>query len=144
MSAPRILVATEQHCPAAALRHAAALAGRDGEVVLASVLVVPHAQPLEATLDRAVAGACAVLDAGERAAAGAMSFDTRLVRARSFAEGVLETMAAEHFDVLVLEAPRGGSGNGMRGQFETLMERAEATVVLVRPGPEGQGAPLSP
>lgn len=134
MSGPRILVATEHHCPEAALRHAAALAGRDGEVVLASVLVVPHAQPLEATLDRAVSGACAVLDAGEKAAAGAPLFDTRLVRARSFSEGVLDVMAAEHFDVLVLEVAR-GLRNGMRTQVDALMERAGATVVLVRPGP---------
>lgn len=135
MSGTRVLVATDQRCPAAALAHASALAGRDGEVVLASVLVVPHAQPMEATLDLAVADACAVLDAGERAATGAPVFDTRLVRARSFSEGVLETMAAEHFDVLVLEAARGGLRNGMRAQVEALMERVEATVVLVRPGP---------
>lgn len=135
MSGPRVLVATDHGCPVTALRHAAALAGRDGEVVLASVLVVPHSQPLEATLDRAVTDACAVLDAGERAAAGAPVFDTRLLRARSFAEGVLDAMAAEHFDVLVLEAARAGLRNGMRTQVETLMERAGATVVLVRPGP---------
>lgn len=139
----RVLVATDQHCPATALRHAAALAAPTGEVVLASVLVVPHAQPLEASLDLAVADACAVLDAGERAAAGAPLFDTRLVRARSFAEGVLELLAAERFDVVVVEAPRGGLRNGMRGQVDILMERAEATVLLVRPGPEARGT-LSP
>lgn len=90
----RVLVATELSCPAAALEQAAALAGREGEVVLASVLVVPHAQPLEAVLDRAVADACAVLDAGERIGAGAASFDTRLLRGRSFAETVLGAMGA--------------------------------------------------
>jgi len=135
VTGPRVLVATEHHCPAVALRHAAALAGRDGEVVLASVLVVPHAQPLEASLDRAVADACAVLDAGEKAAAGAPVFDTRLLRARSFSEGVLEALDAEPFDVLVLEAAAGGLRNGMRAQVESLMERAPATVVLVRPAP---------
>ena len=140
VSGMRVLVATDQHCPVTALRLAAALAGRDGEVVLASVLIVPHAQPLEAVLDLAVADACAVLDAGERAASGARLFDTRLVRARSFAEGVLEALAAEHFDVLVLEAPRGGLRNGVRGQFDTLMERAGETVVLVRPGPADRAA----
>lgn len=133
MSGRRVLVATEHHCPRAALAHAAALAGRDGEVVLASVLVVPHAQPLEATLDRAVADACAVLDEGERAASGAAVFDTRVLRARSFSEGVLDAMSAEHYDVLVLEAARGGLRNGMRAQVEALMEKAGGTVVLVRP-----------
>ena len=100
------------------------------------MLVVPHAQPLEAALDLAVADACAVLDAGERAAAGARLFDTRLLRARSFAEGVLEALAAEHFDVLVLEAPRGGLRNGVRGQFDTLMERAgrDRRAGAARPG----------
>jgi hypothetical protein len=133
VSGRRVLVATDNHCPTAALAHAAALAGSDGEVVLASVLVVPHAQPLEATLDRAVADACAVLDEGERAASGAAVFDTRVLRARSFSEGVLDAMSAERFDVLVLEGGRGGLRNGIRAQVEALMERAEGTVVLVRP-----------
>lgn len=134
MSAPRVLVATDHHCPTAALRHASAIAGHDGEVVLATVLVVPHAQPLEANLDLAVAEACAVLDEGERAASGAGLFDTRMLRARSFSEGVLDALGAEHFDVLVLEAAGGGLRNGTRAQVEALMERAEGTVVLVRPG----------
>lgn len=133
MSGCRVLVATGNHCPKAALVHAAALAGDDGEVVLASVLVVPHAQPLEASLDRAVADACAVLDEGERAASGAAVFDTRVLRARSFSEGVLDALSAEPFDVLVLEGGLGGLRNGMRAQVEALMERAGGTVVLVRP-----------
>ena len=133
MTGRRVLVATDHHCPTAALEHAAALAGRDGEVVLASVLVVPHAQPLEASLDRAVADACAVLDEGERVVAGSPVFDTRLLRARSFSEGVLDALGAEPYDILVLEASRGGLRNGMRAQVEALMERAEATVVIVRP-----------
>lgn len=131
----RVLVATELTCPAAAMEQAVALAGRDGRVVLASVLVVPHAQPLEALLDRAVCDACAVLDAGEAMAGGAVAFDTRLLRGRSFAEAVLAEMEAEPCDVLVLQVERGGLRNGMRAQVETLMERAAATVVLVRPGP---------
>ena len=129
----RVLVATDHDCPSAALAHAAALAGSEGEVVLASVLVVPHAQPLEATLDRAVTDACATLDQGERATAGVRSFDTRLLRARSFSEGVLEALAAEPYDVLVLETARSGPGNGARAQIETVLERADPTVVLVRP-----------
>ena len=133
MSGARVLVATEGRCPLVALRHAAALAGRDGEVVLASVIVVPHAQPLEAALDRAVAGACAVLDAGERAAGDAGSFDTRLLRGRAFAEVVLAAMEDEHFDALVVQVDQGGLRNGLRAQVDTLLERARATVVLVRP-----------
>lgn len=133
MSGRRVLVATDHHCPATALAHATAFAGPKGEVVLVSVLVVPHAQPIGATLDRAVADACAVLDEGERAAAGVGVFDTRLLRARSFAEGVLEAMDAERYDVLVLEAGRAGLRNGMRSQVEILMQRVAATVVLVRP-----------
>jgi len=129
----RVLVATDHDCPSAALAHAAAWAGSDGEVVLASVVVVPHAQPLEATLDRAVSDACAALDQGERAAAGAGAFDTRLLRARSFSEGVLDAAAAEAYDMIVLEAGRETPGNGAKAQIEAVMERAEPTVVLVRP-----------
>ena len=130
----RVLVATDHDCPSAALAHAAALAGSDGEVVLASVLVVPLAQPLEANLDRAVTDACAALDKGERATAGVGTYDTRLLRARSFSEGVLDALAAEPYDVLVLEAVRGGPPNGARAQIEAVLDRAEPTVVLVRPG----------
>ena len=140
MSARRVLVATESRCPRAALEHAAAFAGRDGEIVLASVLVVPHAQPLDASLDRTVADACAVLDEAERWVPPGSPFDTRLLRARSFAEAVLDTMEAERFDVLVLQVSRGGLRNGMRAQVEVLMERVDATVVLVRP----REAALSP
>jgi len=130
----RVLVATDHGCPSAALEHAAALAGTEGEVVFASVLVVPHAQPLEATLDRAVTDACAALDQGERATPGVGTFDTRLLRARSFSEGVLDALAAERYDMLVLETARGGPLNGARAQIETMLERAAPTVVLVRPG----------
>jgi hypothetical protein len=133
VSVRRVLVATDHECPRAALEHALAFAGSAGEVVLASVLVVPHAQPLDAGLDRAVAAACAVLDQGERAAAGAAVFDTRLLRARSFAEGVLEATEVEPYDAVVLEVSRGGLRNGMRAQVETLMEKIATAVVLVRP-----------
>lgn len=129
----RVLVATDHHhCPRVALEHAAALAGGDGEVVLAAVLVVPMAQPLEANMERAVGEACAVLEAGDRDA-GAATLDTRLVRTRSFAEGVLETLAGEPFDLLLLEKVGGGSRDGMHAQIETLLERAEVTVSVVRP-----------
>lgn len=129
----RVLVSAERGCPRTALSHAAALAGRDGEVVFATVLVVPLAQPLGATLDRAVQEACGDLEAAERAVAGT-AFDSRLVRARSFAEGILETVAAERFDVIVLESPRGVHCSGAgRGQVEAVLEKAEPTVVVVRP-----------
>jgi Universal stress protein family len=134
----RVLVATDhERLPTTALRHAAALA-EEGEVVLASVLVVPHAQSLTAALDRAVSSACAMLDEAERAAPDAPgAFDTRLVRARSFAEGVLETLASEPFDVLVVEKARGGARNGGAGQLAALLDRAPPTFVLVRPALDG-------
>jgi universal stress protein family protein len=130
----RILVAAHRHCPEEALRQAAVLAGANGEVVLAAVIVVPVTQPLEATLDGPVEQACGVLEAGERlAGAGPAIFDTRLVRARSFAKGVLETLAAETFDALILETGPEGLRNGFGAQALALLERAETTVILVRP-----------
>lgn len=129
----RVLVATDHHhCPTVALEHAAALAGSRGEVVLAAILVVPLAQPIEASLDRAVAGACEVLDRAEREVEGA--FDTRVIRVRSFAEGVLELLAREPFDLLVLESRRGGvPGDGHHAQIEAVLDRAPVTVAVVRP-----------
>ena len=136
----RILVGTDhERCPATALEHAGTLAGPGGEVVLASVLVVPHSQPLTAALDRAVASACGMLDEAERAtpiAAG--SFGTRVVRARSFAEGILETLASEHFDLLMVERGTGAPRNGGAGQIQALLEKADATVMLVRPARGGR------
>ncbi len=130
----RILVATlKERPPSTALALAGELAAEGGEVVLAAVLVVPHSQPLEAALDRAVAAACEMLDEAERAAApSAAGFDTRLVRARSFAEGVLETLAAERFDLLVLERGLGATLDGAASQVAALFEKAGPAVMIVR------------
>jgi nucleotide-binding universal stress UspA family protein len=133
MSGPRVLVASRRGCPEAALHHAIAFAGPDGEVVLAAVVVVPLGQPLDAALGRAVDDACATLDAGERVAAGARAFDTRLVRGRSFAEAVLGLARAERFDVIVLEGGPALPTNDDRAQLEAVIATAPATVALVRP-----------
>jgi hypothetical protein len=133
MTGSRVLVASRRGCPRAALEHAASLAGRDGEVVLASVVEVPMGQPLGAALGRAVEDACAALDAGEREAAGAGAFDTRLLRGRSFAEAVLDAARAERFDAIVLQSGWESPCNDDRAQIAAVMERAPATVVLVRP-----------
>lgn len=143
MSGRRVLVASQRGCPEAALHHAAAFAGSDGEVVLASVVVIPLGQPLGASLGRAVDDACAALDAGERAAAGARSFDTRLVRGRSFAEAVLALADEEDFDVIVLEDGPASPCNDERAQIEAVMERAPATVVLVRPAASSRSASMA-
>ncbi len=127
----RLVVATDGPCPAAALRRAAAIAGPEGEVVLAAVVVVPHALPLEAAPEGAVAAACATLDRGERALEGCGA-DTRLVRARSFSEGVLSLLADEPCDALVIQAGA-HLRNGARAEVEAIVERAAPEVLLVRP-----------
>ena len=131
----RVLVATDhERRPDTALRAAADLAGDGGEVVLAAVLVVPHSQPLDAALDRAVSSACGMLDDAERASAlppGA--FDTRLVRARSFAEGVLETLAAERFEAVLVEKRGGAPTLDGAAQIHAILEKARPVVMLVRP-----------
>jgi len=131
----RVLVATDQpHCPITALEHAAAVAGEGGEVVLASVVVIPVTQPLDANLEGSITRACEVLeDAEDAARARGGAFDTRLVRARSFAKGVLQTLAGEPFDMLVLERARDQLRNGAAGQTQALFEKADTTVVVVRP-----------
>ena len=129
----RVLVATDHHhSPTVALKQAAALAGPRGEVVLAAVLVVPMAQPLGASLEGAAAAACEVLERAEREFEG--PFDTRLVRVRSFAEGVLQLLDGEPFDLLVLERRRGASpGDTQAAQIEAILERARVTVTVVLP-----------
>jgi hypothetical protein len=141
VSARRVLVATDgDRLPATALMHADDLAGAGGVLVLESVLVVPHAQPLEASLERSVASACEMLEAAERTMADAAApFDTRLVRARSFAEGVLETLAKERFDLVLVEKGRAPAPDGAAGQIQALFEKAPTVVMLVRPDKAARG-----
>ena len=77
-----------------------------------------------------------MLDEAERVAApAAAAFDTRLVRARSFAEGVLETLAAEPFDLLVMERGLGASLDGATAQVSALFEKARWTASSTGPEP---------
>jgi hypothetical protein len=57
------------------------------------------------------------------------------VRSRSFARGVLDTVSDDTFDALVLEHDAPGAGPSGADQVAAILERAAATVVLVRPGP---------
>lgn len=134
----RVLVGCDEGCPTAAIRVAGVLAGDHGEVVLGAIVVVPLAVPLDAALDGAVADACAVLDRGERLTR-CRRVDTRLLRARSFAEGVLTTLASEPFSALILELGRPVRPGG-RSQIETLLDRARVEVILVRPDADGGNA----
>ena len=129
----RVLVATAgRRCPLAGLREARALAGPRGEVVLAVVLVVPVTQPLDATREGAVEHACEVLDQADRAASG--PFDTRLVRARSFAKGVLQTLEGEAFDLLLVERDAAQMREpAPAGQVAALLEKAPVPMVILRP-----------
>jgi hypothetical protein len=129
-----VLVATGKRCPSAALELATDLAGERGEVVLAAILVVPLALPMDASLAEAVTLVCEVLDQGERELADAHERDTRLVRARSFSEGVLETLAAERFDLLLIERLKNGRDRSeANAQIATILEKAPVTVLIARP-----------
>jgi hypothetical protein len=125
----RVLVATDhRRCPLAALEHAGAMAG-DGEVVLAAILVVPVTEAIDAPLGGAEARAGEVLaEAGD-------AVESRVVRSRSFARGVLDAASDDAFDALVIEHDGTGAGPSGADQVATILERAAATVVLVRPGP---------
>jgi hypothetical protein len=127
----RVLVPSELDYPSEALAHAAALAGTDGEVVLASVTIVPHSEPLDT-------GGPPVPDgdwgADAQAVVGVVTVGTRCLRARSFSEAVLDAVAAERYDAIVIQAGRETPCNGAKAQIEAVLERAAPTVVLVRPG----------
>ena len=122
---------SELDCPSEALAHAAALAGTDCEVVLASVTIVPHSEPLDP-------GGAPVPDGGwgpdAQTVAGVATVGTRRLRARSFSEAVLDAVAAERYDAIVIQAVRETPCNGAKAQIEAVLERAAPTVVLVRPG----------
>ena len=74
----------------------------------------------------------------EDASAGA--FDTRLVRARSFAEGMLETLDAERFDLLLVEKRDGAVADDGAAQIASS-EKAAPAVMLVRPARRWSGRP---
>ena len=114
-----------------ALAHAAALAGSDGEVVLASVIVVPHSEPLDSGAPPAWN---AVWGADEGSVAGVAAVGTRCLRARSFSEAVLHAVESERYDAIVIQAGRETPCNGAKAQIDAVLERAAPTVVLVRPG----------
>ena len=59
---------------------------------------------------------------------------TRRLRARSFSEAVLDAVAAERYDAIVIQAGRETPCNGAKAQIDAVLERAAPTVVLVRPG----------
>ena len=122
---------SESECPAEALAHAVALAGSDGEVVLASVTVVPHSEPLDS-------GGPPAWNAGwgadEDSVAGVAAVGTRCLRARSFSEAVLHAVESERYDAIVIQAGKETPCNGAKAQIDAVLERAAPTVVLIRPG----------
>ena len=99
----------------------------EGEVVLASVVIVPLAEPLDGPMPEPMA---VPADVG----VGTATLATRLLRARSFSEAVLDAVAAEPYDAIVLEAGRETPCNGGKAQIEAVLQHAAPTVVLVRPG----------
>jgi hypothetical protein len=113
------------------------MCGPDGEVVLAVIMVIPVTQPIDAALGRGVEEACGVLEAGERLLSPAScGHDTRLVRARSLAQGILNTLAAERFDLVVLQGDR-EAVNGGAAQVQNVLDRSDVSVVIVHPAPAG-------
>ena len=129
----RALVATDhKSCPTAALKVARSVVGHDGEVVLASIVVVPVTQPLDAQLSRTLEQACENLDKSEMAVTGA--FDTRLVRSRGFARGVSETLDAEpDFDFVVIQQDKDHRQEDAAAHLAQRLEGTETTLVVVRP-----------
>lgn len=128
----RVLVAARRGVASeVVVRLAAALAGREGRVTVAEVVVVPMSESLSpgAVPDGEPLGAAA-----RAAAAAGAPVATRSVRARAFAQGLLEAIDAESPDLVVIEYRRGQMRHGAEGQFSQLWERSPVPVVAVRSG----------
>jgi hypothetical protein len=125
-----------------ALEAAMRLANAEGAVIMPAYLAcVPRTLPLNAALPQQSATAMPMLEAIEqRAAAAGLAVDARIVRGRTYRDALRHVMDEEPVDRIIVSAtdnPR----MGLSGEdFQWLLRKAPAEVMILRPGPEDHRA----
>jgi hypothetical protein len=119
----------------AALRIARA---QDATLVACYLAPVPLHLPLDAALARECELALPLLEAIEQAAAAAgVASDTRIERGRTYRHALLELIAHERYDQIVVAAAPEGAAGFTAADVAWLLARAPGEILVVRPGDEG-------
>ncbi|MCU0308173.1 MAG: hypothetical protein MUE51_10495 [Thermoleophilia bacterium] len=137
-----VVVGRDPGMPDAALPIAVRLTGRGGEVVSCAVQVVPVTEALPGAPAEQVV---AVAEEGRsRAAALGATAQARPLVGRSFARALLDHLAREPADLVLVDHRRDEVRMGPEGQLAQLWDRAGSPLVVVRgAAPADQGASRS-
>jgi Universal stress protein family len=122
-----------------ALDAALRLARAEGATLVACYLApVPLHLPLDAALARECRLALPLLEAVEHAAAAAgVAVDSRIERGRTYRHALLELIAHERYDQIVVAAAPEGAAGFTGADVAWLLHRAPGEIVVLRPGDEG-------
>jgi hypothetical protein len=118
----------------AALRIARA---QNATLVPAYLASVPLHLPLDAALAKECELALPLLEAVEQAATAAgVPVDSRVERGRTYRHALLELVAHERYDQIVVAASPAGAAGFSAGDIAWLLARAPGEIVVLRPGDE--------
>jgi universal stress protein family protein len=118
----------------AALRIARA---QDATLVACYLAPVPLHLPLDAALARECELALPLLEAVEQAATAAgVASDTRIERGRTYRHALLELIAHERYDQMVVAAAPEGAPGFSAADVAWLLDRAPGEIIVLRPGDE--------
>jgi hypothetical protein len=99
---------------------------------------VPLHLPLDAALGRECELALPLLEAVEQAASAAgVAVDSRIERGRTYRHALLELIAHERYDRIVVAAAPEGAAGFTAADVAWLLHRAPGEIVVLRPGDEG-------
>jgi hypothetical protein len=120
----------------AALRIARA---QDATLVACYLAPVPLHLPLDAALGRECELALPLLEAVEHAATAAgVAFDSRIERGRTYRHALLQLIAHERYDQIVVAAAPDGAPGFTAGDVAWLLARAPGEILVVRPSDEAR------
>jgi hypothetical protein len=121
----------------AALRLARA---QDATLVACWLAPVPLHLPLDAALARECELALPVLEAVEQAGTTAgVAVETRIERGRTYRHALLELIAHERYDEIVVAAAPDGAPGFTAADAAWLLHRAPGEIIVLRPGDEASG-----
>lgn len=120
-----------------AFEAAVRLAKAENATIMPALLAtVPRTLPLDAPLPAQCAYAMPLLEAIEqRAEAQGVAVDSRIAQGRTYRDALRRLLDEESFDRIIVSATNGP--NGLKADdYEWLLERVPAEVLILRPAPE--------
>ena len=118
-----------------ALEAAVRLGKAENAVVMPAFLArVPMNLPLDAPLPAQCAGGMPLVEAIEqRAASQGLAVDSRIIRGRSYRDGLRRLLDTEQFDRVIVSAGNGNGGGLSNDDLEWLLDRVPAEILILRP-----------